>query len=135
MTRGLRNNNPLNIRKDGQKWQGEKTQSTDSQFKQFITMAYGYRAAFVNLATYRERGWNTIESIITHWAPPSENNTIAYIKHVSEWSGVPKDKKLLKSGSKDDYIAIVAAMSRVENGVAADINEVRKGFALQTRLL
>lgn len=133
--RGLRNKNPLNIRKDGVKWQGEVVPSTDKAFKQFISMAYGYRAAFVNLATYRERGWDTIDKIIRHWAPPSENNTAAYIRHVEEWSGVPRHKVLKKYGSKEEYIAIVAAMSRVENGVPADVLEVRKGYALQTRLI
>ena len=134
MTRGLRNRNPLNIRKDGKHWVGEKEPSLDKAFKQFLSMAYGYRAAFVNLATYRERGYDTIEKIIGRWAPPNENNTENYIKHVEMWSGVPRKKKLLKSGSKEDYIKIVCAMSRVENGVPAVEKEVRDGFCLQKRL-
>lgn len=135
MARGLNNNNPLNIRKDGKHWVGEKEPSTDKSFKQFISMAYGYRAAFVNLASYRERGLDTIDKIIRRWAPPCENNTESYIKHVEEWSGVPRHKILLKAGSKDDYVKIVCAMSRVENGMPAVEEDVRKGFALQSRLL
>lgn len=134
MSRGLRNNNPLNIRKDGRRWEGEKEPSTDKSFKQFISMAYGYRAAFVNLATYLERGADTIDKIIRRWAPPSENNTEGYIKHVEAWSGIDRNKKLLKIGSKEDYIKIVCAMSRVENGVPAVEDDVRRGFALQSRL-
>ena len=43
LTRGLRNNNPLNIRK-GNDWQGE-TKGSDPSFETFQSMAYGYRAA------------------------------------------------------------------------------------------
>lgn len=46
MTRGLRNNNPLNIRRNNTKWQGLSATQTDKSFFQFKTMAYGYRAAF-----------------------------------------------------------------------------------------
>lgn len=46
MTRGLRNNNPLNIRRNNTKWQGLSVTQTDKSFFQFKTMAYGYRAAF-----------------------------------------------------------------------------------------
>ena len=52
MTRGLRNNNPLNIRRNNTKWQGLSVTQTDKSFFQFKTMAYGYRAAFKTLQTY-----------------------------------------------------------------------------------
>ena len=52
MTRGLRNNNPLNIRRNNTKWQGLSATQTDKSFFQFKTMAYGYRAAFKTLQTY-----------------------------------------------------------------------------------
>jgi hypothetical protein len=60
--RGIRNNNPLNIRHNADVFQGE-TKGEDKSFKTFSTMPYGYRAAFVTLATYLSRGWNTIEKI------------------------------------------------------------------------
>ncbi|MBX9055585.1 structural protein P5, partial [Parabacteroides merdae] len=44
--RGLRNNNPGNIRINGDLFQGEVRPSKDKSFKQFTTMAYGYRAMF-----------------------------------------------------------------------------------------
>lgn len=50
-TRGLRNNNPLNIRKSSTRYQGEVA-GTDPAFKTFKTMAWGYRAAFAILKTY-----------------------------------------------------------------------------------
>ena len=130
--RGLRNNNPLNIRHNADVFQGE-VKGTDKSFKTFVSMPYGYRAAFVTLATYLSRGWNTVEKIISRWAPPNENNTEGYIKNVEKWSGVPKDK-VLTAASGADYIMIVAAMSFVENGKNADILEVTAGFNLQTKI-
>jgi hypothetical protein len=130
--RGYRNNNPLNIRHSKDVFQGE-TKGNDKSFKTFETMPYGYRAAFVTLGTYLSRGWNTIEKIISHWAPPNENNTEAYIANVERWSGVLRNK-LLTAADSADYIMIVAAMSFVENGVNADINQVKAGFALQTKI-
>lgn len=130
--RGLRNNNPLNIRHNADVFQGE-TKGNDKSFKTFSTMPYGYRAAFITLATYLSRGWNTIEKIISRWAPPSENNTQAYIANVVKYSGVAADD-VLTATSGDKYIMIVAAMSFVENGVNADINQIKAGFALQTKI-
>jgi hypothetical protein len=132
-SRGLRNNNPLNIRHNADNFQGEIKPGTDKAFKQFQSATYGYRAAFVTLGTYLARGKNTIEKIITAWAPASENNTAGYIGHVEQWSGVPRNK-VLTAESGEDYVKIVIAMSRVENGVPAVPADVRAGFNLQTKL-
>ncbi|MDR1370944.1 MAG: structural protein P5 [Dysgonamonadaceae bacterium] len=133
MSRGLRNNNPLNIRNNPDKFQGEIKPSTDKAFKQFSTPAYGYRAAFVTLGTYLSRGKNTIEKIIGSWAPPSENNTDGYIEKVERWSGISRNK-ILTVDSGEDYVKIVIAMSRVENGVPAVPTDVRNGFDLQNKI-
>ena len=53
IARGIRNNNPLNVRRSKDKWQGMKPLQTDPQFCQFETMPYGWRAAFVST----ERGF------------------------------------------------------------------------------
>ena len=132
--RGLRNNNPGNIRISTQIYTGEKTPSTDTAFKQFQSMAYGYRAMFVVLTTYfKKYGLNTISKIINRWAPPNENNTANYIAKVSEWSGIPKDE-VLSLTDGDKWIKIVAAMSRMENGVQAVFLDVENGFKLQTEI-
>ncbi len=133
VSRGLRNNNPLNIRKSKDKFQGEKD-STDSAFKQFVSMAYGYRAAFVILYTYLQQGKNTVDRIIRSWAPANDgNNTANYISHVERRSGV--DRYLtLNERSGSEYIKIVAAMSRSENGVDADMEQVKAGFNLQNKI-
>ena len=131
--RGLRNNNPLNIRHSRDRFQGEVVPGSDRAFKQFTSMAYGYRAAFVTLATYLAHGRNTVEKIVRAWAPPTENNTEGYINHVVQRSGVGRNK-VLTAESGGDYRKIVAAMSHCENGVPAVMADVEAGFRLQSRI-
>ncbi|MDH6309399.1 hypothetical protein M2451_002715 [Dysgonomonas sp. PFB1-18] len=135
MSRGLRNNNPLNIRINSDKFQGEIIPSRDKAFKQFESMAYGYRAAFVTLGTYLSKyGRNTIRKIITAWAPPEDNNdTIAYINAVSKYSGISPDH-VLTAQDGVLYKLIVAEMSRVENGQRAQFVDVEAGFKLQNKI-
>lgn len=98
MTRGLRNNNPLNIRRNNTKWQGLSATQTDKSFFQFKTMAYGYRAAFKTLQTYilnkydtdKDGTANELEDVIMRWAPPCENNTEVYIATVEKRSGISR---------------------------------------------
>jgi len=128
LPRGLRNNNPGNIRKTPTMWQGEVT-GTDKSFKTFVSMEYGYRAMFVLLRSYIDKGYDTIEKIITRYAPPSENTTSSYIKHVTERTGISKNKKLKFSDSQS-MKDLVAAISKSENGVNADLSKVEQGFNL-----
>lgn len=131
--RGIRNNNPLNIRHNGDRFLGEVVPGRDRAFKQFASMAYGYRAAFVILGSYLARGLNTVEKIIRAWAPPTENNTEGYIAHVVQRSGVGRNKALTAE-SGGDYRKIVAAMSHCENGIPANMAEVEAGFRLQFKI-
>ncbi len=98
MTLGERNNNPLNIRKvAGQHWRGEalpQRGSGEGAFCCFESMAYGIRAAFCLLRTYRNKyKANCICDIITRWAPPSENDTPAYIRNVCKLTGFGGKRK------------------------------------------
>lgn len=127
--RGLRNNNPGNIRKNSDVFQGE-TKSSDSEFKQFETMAYGYRAMFKILSNYiRRYRLDTIRKIINRWAPKNENDTSAYITQVSSCSGIPADDPI-DFRNREQMIRIVAAMSKVENGREADMSDVIAGWNL-----
>lgn len=128
--RGLRNNNPGNIRISKTKYLGEVQPSQDSAFKQFTTMAYGYRAMFTVLYTYQKKyGISTIADAIIRYAPSIENHTAAYIDAVSEWSGVPATSHITTTNA-DVMIPIVAAMSRVENGIPAVMSDVEAGWKL-----
>ena len=83
-SKGIRLCNPLNIERSSAKWYGLVAQSREPRFCEFHTLEYGWRAAIINIAvTYRKRGWNTIRSIIEHWAPYPENDTAGYIDFVS----------------------------------------------------
>ena len=69
-TRGIRNCNPGNIRNSKTKYLGEVRPSRDAAFKQFETMAWGYRAMFVLLHTYSRNGYRTLRQMIMRYAPP-----------------------------------------------------------------
>ena len=130
MSRGLRNCNPGNIRQSKGRYKGEVRPSRDPAFKQFESLAWGYRAIFVLLDTYRTRhGLRTIAQMITRWAPPSENRTDAYIRAVAESTGIGLDEPL-DTRDRKTMVPVAAAISRVENGVAADLREVEKGWEL-----
>ena len=130
MPRGILNNNPCNIRKSTDKFQGEVQPSGDKEFKQFETMAYGYRAAFRILRTYiNNYKCDTIRKIISRFAPTNENHTENYIKVVSERSGIPADDPIY-ADSREMIIRIVAAMSYVENGREAVMSDVIRGWEL-----
>ena len=130
MARGLNNRNPGNIRQSKGRYKGEVRPSRDPAFKQFETMAWGYRAIFVLLHTYRTRhGLRTIAAMIARWTPPSENKTELYIRTVSRRSGIPADRPL-DTRDRRTMIPIAAAISFVENGTTADMHDVEKGWEL-----
>lgn len=129
MSRGLRNKNPGNIRISRTTYLGEVKPSQDKAFKQFSTMAWGYRAMFVLLHTYRKNGYRTLRQMINRYAPPIENHTDNYIASVSRWAGV-FDNVELDTLDPAEMIPVVSAMSRVENGIPAVEADVREGWRL-----
>ena len=72
---------------------------------------------------------NELEDVIMRWAPPCENNTEVYIATVEKRSGISRHT-ILNRNNREQLIAVVAAMSYVENGVPANMDEVRKGWEL-----
>ena len=133
MTRGIRNNNPLNIRRvAGQRWKGEILPSIQGgdgggSFVRFESIEYGIRAAFVLLRTYAIKyKANCIQDIISRWAPPSENDTEKYIKNVCLWSGLGGLQRL----TEEDWPKLVLAMARQECGALLSEDVVQKGFQL-----
>lgn len=130
MSRGLRNRNPGNIRRSGSRFRGEVVPGRDASFKEFETMAWGYRAMFVLLDGYRRRhALSTIRQFITRYAPPSENFTDGYIRFVARTAGIDADTPL-DTRSPRDMIPLVCAMSEIENGVKVVTQEVHDGWNL-----
>ena len=141
MTRGIRNNNPLNIRHSADRWQGARVEQTDDAFVQFDTMAYGYRAAWKVLDTYftrfsRERKVYNVRNIIGRWAPPTENDTDAYIRAVLVMSGLGGNESFARPARATCYERLerlVRAMTTVECGIPykeVDVEAIRQGFDL-----
>lgn len=128
LTRGQRNCNPLNIRKSATRFSGE-ADGTDKEFKTFRTMAWGYRAAITILNTYYKRyKLDTIGKMISRWAPSNENDTNNYIATVCRRTGIPRGQKI--HFYKSEIVAIVSAMSYMENGVNAKQSEVEEGWLM-----
>ena len=93
-SRGIRNNNPGNIRSTDTQWRGELPAElrTDDEFEQFISPLFGIRAMARILNTGAAAGRDTVREIITRWAPPSENDTASYIRSVSSRAGLAPDQ-------------------------------------------
>ena len=119
LPRGIRNNNPLNIRRSKDQWKGMRMQQTDASFCQFETLEYGWRAAFYLLTRtyYHKYRLFTIRAIISKWAPPCENKTEAYINNVCRLTGIGPDEPIgIPSERPARWIALGRAMAIQENG-------------------
>jgi len=115
LPRGIRNNNAGNIRK-GIAWQGMASIQPDASFITFIAPEYGLRAIARILRTYQEKyGLNTIRQVITRWAPPSENNTNAYVAAVAAHVGASPDAPL-DFTKQSVVVPMMEAITRHENG-------------------
>ncbi|KLU14191.1 MULTISPECIES: structural protein [Xenorhabdus] len=115
MSRGIRNNNPGNIR-HGDNWQGLRKTQTDNAFCQFIAPEWGIRAMLKILRTYeRKYGDRTIRQFISRWAPETENDTEAYIAYVSRSVGIDS-RAGIDVNNKSIMTALVKAMIQMENG-------------------
>ena len=116
--RGIRNCNPGNIRV-GQPWQGLCGIQSDGEFAQFVSMQYGVRAMAKILMTYQEKyGLRTVRSMIGRWAPPSENDTAAYVSSVAKAMGVDPDATLTLDAPT--LAAMIRGIAAQENGAAVN---------------
>ena len=141
---GIRNNNPLNIRVGKSKWKGQingngnvngnnsspsptakspsprrgdRGEAGEAAFCVFESMEYGIRAAFCILRTYATKyRLCSIRDIITRWAPPSENDTQSYIRHVCMMTGFGGNQRL----TEKDWPRLVKAMAKIECGADLD---------------
>lgn len=131
MTRGLRNNNPGNIR-HGDKWQGMAAEQKDKSFVTFTTPEYGIRAMTRILRTYYARGIVSVRQMISTWAPPNENDTESYVLSVAKKLNVSPDAMITNL----DIVLpdLIAAIIRQENGVQPySITTINSGIALERK--
>lgn len=122
--RGLRNNNPGNLVLTNIAWQGKipKPQNNDTNngvvvkhFEQFTNLEFGIRAMLKDLINDINKGKNTINKIISEYAPPTENNTGVYIQSVSKTLGVTPNQTLTHIDSKF-LLNLSRAIFKVELG-------------------
>lgn len=117
MTRGMRNNNPFNLRTSNSKWIG-KVGVDDKGFVIFDSLTHGVRAGVINLTNgYFKKGLS-IKQIIAKYAPAEDNNDeSAYVKNIVKMSDhfnadyVPV--------SAEDFLLVCKAIVRVEQGFDA----------------
>lgn len=119
--RGIRNNNPGNLR-HGSSWDGLAPTQTDPAFCQFTTMAKGCRALIKTLRTYVERhGLRTVRGIVNRWAPPVENDTGSYVRSVAAAVRHDADEPLNFEADPLLFLDLAKAIARHENGADAEL--------------
>lgn len=129
--RGIRNNNPGNIRW-GENWKGlaPDGKSKDKSFCVFEEPKWGIRALCKVLITYNRRyGLDTVQEIICRFAPENENDTKAYMNHVAKLLGVRPDEQI-KVCNERVMFTLITSIIQHENGVQPYSEEVIKGAML-----
>lgn len=110
--RGIRNNNPLNIKWSSlNNWNGQ-TGKDAAGFSIFDKPENGIRAAARILDNYAKRGIYTLGDIVKTWAPASENDVESYVKHVEQGVGKSRTAKI----GRADYLPLLRVMIKHENG-------------------
>jgi hypothetical protein len=112
--RGIRNNNPGNIRYGEFARSAGAIGADSGGFAVFSDMQTGIEATAKLLRSYTARGFNTIRKIVSRWAPANENDTQAYIAAVAKQLGVSADTVL----SGDQLQGVAGSIFQHENGSA-----------------
>lgn len=133
MSRGERNNNPLNLRKSNNNWLGKVKPSTDPAFEQFTSLAYGFRAAMVNIRTISRRHNNqlSVAQLIRTWAPAGDgnNNPVLYTNSVCQLAKV-SSATIIDFKNQSQIVSIVGAMAQVECGRKFSEEDINYAYTL-----
>jgi hypothetical protein len=138
ISRGYKINNPGNLKKGPKLFIGEKPHeqidksgnyqlSTDSEFRHFYDMIFGYRAMFKQIYFYLDLGYNTIRKIITRWDPNTADKVNNYVSFVSDSTQIPENFIITKE-DKLNLVRLVCAISHYENAQIPDEKIVLKGY-------
>lgn len=113
-TRGILNNNPGNIKRTTDQWRGLVMPQRDPYFFQFAQPVWGIRAMARVLKNYSARyGLDTVREIVTRWAPPTENDTEAYIAAVTSRLNLDPNVPMNVTANLPK---LIAAIIQQENG-------------------
>jgi hypothetical protein len=126
----MNSNNPFNIRRnDNNPWVG-KVKDNKDPFEKFIEMKYGIRAGLKLLINYYNNyGLNTIESIITKFAPPTENDTDNYIKFVCSKTGYCHDQ-LISLNNKTTLLSVAKSILKMESNMNVTNDQLNMAYNL-----
>lgn len=109
---GIRQKNPFNIRRSSSCWLGLSASQSSEYFCSFIDFEYGIRAGLYLLTKYRfVYGLKSIDSILSRWAPPTENDTLSYIRFVKAYARLTNDINTI-----NDLYCLAHAMCLIESG-------------------
>lgn len=132
LPRGIRNNTPDNIR-HGANWQGLNPdgRKIDPAFCVFNTPIYGIRALAKVLINYKKLySLKTIREIISRYAPPSENQTTAYVQSVSKQLNIRADEAI-DIEERGVLAVFIKTVIRIENGIQPYSDEtIQQGIEL-----
>ena len=132
--RGIRNNNPLNIKLNPKNnWIGKVAENTDGTFEQFRHIVYGIRAAIILIRgiikffNKSKEGQSSVAHIIERYAREDADTTRNYVSSVCRGMGVDSDK-IIDIADKDAVCSLVYEMAKFENGKAIDMLDVRAAY-------
>jgi len=130
LPRGLRNNNPGNIKhSERQTWIGQT--GDDGVFVIFSDMKYGVRAMARLLDNYyRKHELKSLRQIISRYAPKSENLTDNYVAFVALETNIDSDKLIDSKTFANKLPDIIQAMIKMENGSTLSLEAINEGIAL-----
>jgi hypothetical protein len=123
--RGIRNNNPLNLEYRSSQ---PGVVGSDGRFGRYQSMEDGLHAGAQQILRWVDRGDTTLTALISRWAPPSENNTAAYVQTVARETGLRADQPL---NWRDPNVlgSVIQSMARHENGRPVDAEAVRRAVS------
>ena len=114
--RGIRNNNPGNIKKTNDRWLGLARVQDDETFFIFENKYYGIRALMKLLINYKKlHGLTTVNEVINRYAPTSENDTHDYLISVFQYTSIPSNKEI-DLENKEILFKLTKAIINHENG-------------------
>lgn len=128
---GIINKNPGNIWNDPNvKFEGETT-APGSNWKQFPSMALGYRALIKNLQAYIKAGNNTPFKITHIWAPAGHgnNNPVRYAENIEKRTGL-KMHDPIQVNDVDSLQKLAYSISWSEQGIKPNWGEIYEGARL-----
>jgi hypothetical protein len=132
---GLRNNNPGDLRITSDNWKGEI--GSENGFVTFSDLSWGSRAMATVIANDINSGLNTLTLYITNYAPPSENDTAAYIARMSALTGIPADQAFTMSLATIKQIMVAQMKIELGDSYAAMVpdDDINQGIQLMNSQL